>query len=648
MLELVNLLVRQRARIAGIAQQLRHARALEHGRHGIELGGVVFARKDLDEHDGVTGVAGVIGVAGGSRLVFVDAIGKCMAQVLLRELAGKELLRLVRAHHGTGHAGLRRLVGQGGLGAIDRRLNAVVPKTRHGKGKLAHSRGATLEGLAHRHAAKGALRMVCVGKGGLIGYDLVRIGGVGVGVGHARHVQLARVVARLVQIGHHDGRACGVLIHEHARRAILCGVLGDIEAKGARAVECHGRGGFGAKGERGNASRLGRASDGLVSVNDNGTIRYRLLCGLTQTSCAVIVRSGGKVKGVALALVPVAAAQGLLALKGRARGLRTIYIGKGRCGVVAQLLYRAILCGLVVFDRSLDAGTLLGIAHHGVIDRSVVGHARNAAGILNKPVHVGTSRILVGGIRDFRPSHRAIDVAHGDSVALGALGHGGRHALIDRIGVEHSAVIRIATHALERKAKGILGKRERPGVVGQDLFGLDGDVRFVLIVAVGEGCGLTSDLDILLGTGIVAQLHHRHARNDQSTGVVVLHHDRCGIGGGRVAYAIRPGIGAGDNLLDGIGVRAWLGIGDVAKRRRLVVGELNRSHLALGTAGHGDAVVGCKLHGKGIGIGPIAALEHLLGDQTVFGLKRYRVGAVVVDELERVARGNLSVHERSD
>ena len=137
MLELGNLFVRQCARIAGIAQQRRHARALEHGRHGVELGGVVFARKNLNEHDGVAGVASVIGVAGSHRLVLADAIGKRMAQVLLRKLAGKELLRPVRAHHSTGHAGLRRLVGQAGLGAIDRRLNAVVPKARHGKGKLA-------------------------------------------------------------------------------------------------------------------------------------------------------------------------------------------------------------------------------------------------------------------------------------------------------------------------------------------------------------------------------------------------------------------------------------------------------------------------------------------------------------------------------
>ena len=473
LLELGNLFVRQRARIAGIAQQCRHTRALEHGRHGVELGGVVFARKDLDEHDGVTGVAGVIGVAGSSRLVLTDAIGKRMAQVLLRELAGKELLCPVRAHHGSGHAGLRRFVGQGSLGAIDRRLNAVVPKARHGKGKLARGRGTALKGLAHRHATKGARRMVRVGKGCLVGYVLVCIGSAGVGVSHARHVQLARVVARvaarLVQIGHHDGRTCGVPVHGHARRGTKRDILGDIEAKGARAVECHGRGGFGAKGERGNASRLGRASDGLVSVNDNGTIRYRLLCGFAQAGCAGIVRSGGKVKGVALVLAPVATTHSLLALQGHARGVHIIYIGKGRRSVVVQL-YRAVLFGLVVFDRSLDASTLLGIAHHGVIDRSVVshavGHARNAAGILGELVHVGASRIRLGGIGDRRPRHRAIGiVAHGGSVAFGALGHGSRHVLINRIEAERSTVIRIAAHTLELKTKGILGKLERPRVV---------------------------------------------------------------------------------------------------------------------------------------------------------------------------------------
>ena len=307
--------------------------------------------------------------------------------------------------------------------------------------------------------------MVCIGKGGLVGYGLIRIGSTGIGVSHARHAQLARMVARLVQIGHHDGRTCGVLVHGHARLAILRGVLGDIEAKGTCAVERHGRSGFGAKGERGNASRLGRAGDSLVSTDGDGPVRYCLLCGLTQASCAGVVRSGSEVKGIALALVPVATAHGLLTLKGHARGLHAICISKGGRSVVVQLLYRTILFGLVVFDRSLDAGTLLGIAHHGVIDRFVVGHARNAAGNLSKPVHVGTSRIRLGGIRDIRPSHRAIDVANVHGVAFGALGHGGRHALIDRIGVEHRIDIRIATHALERKGKSILGKRERPGVV---------------------------------------------------------------------------------------------------------------------------------------------------------------------------------------
>ena len=658
LLELVNLLVRQCARIAGIAQHRRHARALEYGRHSMELGGVVFARKNLNEHDGVAGVAGVIGVAGSSRLVFfVDTIGKCMAQVLLRELAGKELLRPIRAHHGTGHAGLRRLVGQVGLSAIDRRLNAVVPKTRHGKGKLARSRGATLKGLAHRHAAKGARRMVCIGEGGLIDYALVRIGRAGVGVGHARHVQLARVVAPLVQIGHHDGRTCGVPVHGHARRGTKRNILGDIEAKGARAVECHGRGAFGAKGERGNASRLGRASDGLVSVNDNGTIRYRLLCGLTQDSCAGIVRSGGKVKGVALALVPVSAAQGLLALQGRTRGLHTIYIGKGRCGIRVQLLYRAVLCDLVVLDRGLDASALPGVAHHSVIDRSVVGHACDAAGILSKLVHVGASRIRLGSIGDRRPRHRTVFgvVAHGRGIALSALGHGGRHARVDRIGIERCFVVRIAAHTLELKAKGVLGKREGPGLVGQDLLGMDDDVLLMLVVAIGEGRGLVGNLCGSRIARIVTHLHHLHALDEQSASLVVLHHDLRGIDGGRVAYAVCPGIGTGDNLLDGIDVRARLVIGDVAKRcrligdvanrcRRAILGELDRRRLALGTVGHGDAILGRKLHGKGIAIGPRAAVEHLLGAQAIL----HGVGAVVVGELELIAGRNLSVLERGD
>ena len=594
LLELGNLFVRQRARIAGIAQQCRHARALEHGRHGIELGGVVFARKDLDEHDGVTGVAGVIGVAGSRRLVLADAIGKRMAKVLFRELAGKELLRSARAHHGAGHASLRRLVGQAGLGAINRRLNAVVPKARHGKGKLARGGSATLKGLAHRHTTKGARRMVCIGKGGLVGYGLIRIGRAGVGVGHARHAQLARMVARLVQIGHHDGRACGVLVHVHARLAILRGILGDIETKGARAVECHGRGGFGAKGERGHASRLGRGGDSLVSADSNGPIRYCLCCGLTQTSCTGIVRSGGKVKGIALVLVPVATAHGLLALQGHARGLHVIYIGKGRRDIRIQLLYRAVFCDLVVLDRSLDAGTLFGIAHHGVIDRFVAGHARDVAGILSELVHVGASRIRLGGIGDRRPCHRTVGViAHGRGVALGALRHGGLDARYDRIGIERCFVVRIAAHTLELKAKGVLGKRERSGVVGQDLLGMDDDVLLMLVVTVGEGRGLTGDLGSLISTGIVTHPLHLYARNDQSASLVVLHHDLRGIDGGRVAYAVCPGIGTGDNLRDGIGVRARLGIGDVAKRCRLGFrGELDRRHLALGAIGHGDAVLG--------------------------------------------------------
>ena len=210
--------------------------------------------------------------------------------------------------------------------------------------------------------------MVCVGKGGLVGYGLVRIGGAGVGVGHARHAQLARVVARLVQIGHHDGRACGVLVHGHARLAILRSFLGDVEAKGARAIERHGRSSFGAKGERGYASRLGRAGDSLVGVNGNSSILHRLLCGLAQTGRTGIIRSGSEVKDIALALVPVTTAHGLLALQGHARGIHTIYIGKGGRDILAQLLYRVVFCGLVVLDRGLDASTLLGVAHHGVID----------------------------------------------------------------------------------------------------------------------------------------------------------------------------------------------------------------------------------------------------------------------------------------
>ena len=469
LLELDDLFVRQLTRIGAVAQQLRHTRALEHRRHGVELGGIIIVRKDLNEHDGIAHVAGVIGVAGSrSRLVLVNAIGKRTPQILFRELTGKELLFPACAHHGTGHAGPCSRIGQASLGAIDRCLNAVVPKARHGKGKLARARGATLKGLTHRHATKGARCMVRVGKGSLVGYVLVRIGGTGVGVGHARHAQLARVVARLVQVGHHDGRAGGVLVHGHARLAILRSILGDVEGKGARTVERHGRGGFGAKGERGHASRLGRAGDCLVGVNGNNPILHRLCSGFAQTSCVGIVRSSGEVKGIAFALVPVATAHGLLALQGRARGIHAIYIGKGRCDVVVQFLYRAVLCGLVVLNRSLDAGTLLGVAHHGVIDRLVVVHALlNATEILSELVHVGASRISLGGIGDRRPRHRTVGViAHGRGVALGALRHGGLDALVDLIGIERCIVVRIAAHTLELKAKGVLGKRETPGVVG--------------------------------------------------------------------------------------------------------------------------------------------------------------------------------------
>ena len=136
---------------------------------------------------------------------------------------------------------------------------------------------------------------------------------------------------------------------------------------------------------------------------------------------------------------------------------------------------------------------------------------------------------------------------------------------------------------------------------------------FVRIVTVGEGCDLIGNLCGSRFARVVTHLLHLYALNDQCTGVVIIHLDRRGIDSSGVAYSIRLGIGAGNILRDGIGVGTRLGIGNIAKRRRLVVGELNRSHLALGAAGHGDAVVGCKLHGKGIAIGPIAALEHLLG-----------------------------------
>ena len=43
LLELDDLFVRQRARVGTVAQQFRHTRALEHGRHGVELSGVVLA-----------------------------------------------------------------------------------------------------------------------------------------------------------------------------------------------------------------------------------------------------------------------------------------------------------------------------------------------------------------------------------------------------------------------------------------------------------------------------------------------------------------------------------------------------------------------------------------------------------------------------
>ena len=654
LLELDDLFVRQRARVGAVAQQLRHTRTLEHGRHGVELSGVVLACKNLDEHDSVTSVAGVIGVADSRRLVLADAIGKRMPQILFRELTGKEPLFPACAHHSAGHAGPCHLIGQAGLGAIDRRLNAVVPKARHGKGKLARGRGATLKGLAHRHATKGARRMVCVGKGSLVGYDLVRIGGTGVGVGHARHTQHARVVARLVQVGHHDGRAGGVLVHGHARLAILRGVLSDIEAKGARAVERHGRGGLGAKGEGCHASRLGCAGDGLVGANGNCPILHRLLCGLAQTGRAGIIRSGGKVKGVALALVPVATAHGLLTLQGHARGLHAIFIGKGRRGLVVQLPYRAVFCDLVVLDRGQDAGAILGVANHGVIDRPVVGHARDPVGflgqLLGKLVYVGTPRIRLGGIGDRRPRHRAVGVVtHGGGVVLGTLGHGSRHVCVDRIGTKHCASIRISAHALELKAKGVLGKREGPRVVGQVLLGMDDDVLLILVVVIGEGRGLDGNLSCSRFARIVAYLRHLHALNDQSTGMVVLHHDRRGIRGGRIAYAVCPGIGAGDDLRDGIGVRAGLGIGDISKRcLRGFLGELDRRHFALGAIGHGDAVLGRKLRGKGVVISPATALEHLRGAQTILGIERHGAGTVVVSEHERVAIGNLSVHECGD
>lgn len=146
----------------------------------------------------------------------------------------------------------------------------------------------------------------------------------------------------------------------------------------------------------------------------------------------------------------------------------------------------------------------LGVTHHGVVDRPVVGHARNATGILSELVHVGASRIRLGGIGDRRPRHRSRlrhrtvgVVAHGCGIALGALGHGSYHARIDRVRTEHSVDVRIAAHTLERKAKGVLGERKVPGVIGQDLLGMDDDLRFVCIVAIGEGCDLIGNIRIV-------------------------------------------------------------------------------------------------------------------------------------------------------
>ena len=176
---------------------------------------------------------------------------------------------------------------------------------------------------------------------------------------------------------------------------------------------------------------------------------------------------------------------------------------------------------------------------------------------------------------------------------------------------------------------------------------MDDDVLLILVVTVGEGRGLVGNLCGSRIARVVTHLYHLHALNDQSTSLVILHHDRRGIGGVRVAYAVCPGIGTGDNLLDGIDVRAGVVIGDVAKCCLLVGvrGEHDRRYLALGATGHGDAVLGCKLHGKGIAIGPIATLEHLLGAQAI---KRYGAGAVVIGELEPVAGRNLSALERGD
>ena len=178
---------------------------------------------------------------------------------------------------------------------------------------------------------------------------------------------------------------------------------------------------------------------------------------------------------------------------------------------------------------------------------------------------------------------------------------------------------------------------------------MDDDVLLILVVVIGEDRGLDGNLSCSRFARIVAYLRHLHALNDQSTGMVVLHHDRRGIRGGRIAYAVCPGIGAGDDLRDGIGVRAGLGIGDISKRcLRGFLGELDRRHFALGAIGHGDAVLGRKLRGKGVVISPATALEHLRGAQTILGIERHGAGTVVVSEHERVAIGNLSVHECGD
>ena len=65
---------------------------------------------------------------------------------------------------------------------------------------------------------------------------------------------------------------------------------------------------------------------------------------------------------------------------------------------------------------------------------------------------------------------------------------------------------------------------------------------FVRIVAIGEGCGLIGNIRLGVDSRVVALLHHLHALNDQSTGVIVLHHDRRGIDGGGIAYAAHTGV----------------------------------------------------------------------------------------------------------